>query len=128
MTTFKKGDAVWLYWNDKATDYPQMYHRPGIITKRIHNASFMVAFVANDPTRPIKQWQLDRRSHEHHPTDLYPHHLDPVAELRRRRALWVEETDPDKQAAWWKSETERKKVNEELNRKLRPIMARMLSV
>ena len=127
MTPFKKGDAVWLYWDDKATGYPQMYHRPGIVTKKIHPRSFMVAFVANDPKRPVDQWTLDRRSHEHHPSELLPHDLDPGAELRRRRDLWKAEASPEMQAAWWKSEADRKRMNEELNRTLRPILARMMA-
>lgn len=127
MTTFKKGDAVWLYWTDKDTGYPQMYHRPGIVTKKIHPTSFMVAFCSNDCRRPVSEWKLDRRSHQHHPTDLYPHDLDPGAELRRRRAVWKEETPAEKQAAWWKSEAERKKANEELNRTMRPILARLFA-
>jgi hypothetical protein len=127
MTTLKKGDAVWLYWNDKTSGYPQMYHRPGIITKKVHPTSFMVAFCANDYRRPVNEWTLDRRSHEHHPTDLYPHDLDPGAELRRRREVWVKETPHEIVTAWWKSETERKNANKELNRKLRPILARMFA-
>lgn len=126
MATFKRGDAVWLYWNDKTSGYPQMYHRPGKITKKVHPTSYMVAFAANDYRRPTSQWHLDRRSHEHHPSDLYPHDLDPGVELRRRRQVWKEEVPPEVQAAWWRSEAERKRANEKLNRDLRPILARML--
>lgn len=127
MTTFKKGAAVWLYWNDKDTGYPQMYHRPGIVTKRIHPTSYMVAFAANDYRRPVSEWSLDRRSHEHHPSEIYPHNLDPGMELRRRRVVWAEDTPREKQEAWWASEAKRKKMNEQLNQTLRPILARMFA-
>ncbi len=126
MTPYRKGDAVWLYWNDKTSGYPQMYHRPGKVTKVIHPRSFKVAFAANDYRQPPDKWSLDRRDHEHHPADMHPHGLDPGAELRRRRAIWAEETPKEKQDAWWASEAERKRVNEALNRTMAPILARML--
>lgn len=121
---FKKGNAVWLYRTDKATGYPMMYHRPGIITKRVHPTSFKVAFVASDPKQSQAQWKLDRRSHEHHPTELYPHYLDPGAELRRRRQVWKDETPIEVQEAHWKAEEDRKRASENLNRWMHANLAR----
>lgn len=135
MYRFKKGEAAWLYWNDKETGFPQMYHRPCIITKKIHPASFKVAFVANDPERPVSEWKLDRHEHEHHPSDMLAY-SDVQSEednrcnaddhLEALRDQWKVETPIAKQEAWWKSEADRKCMNEELNRTLRPILARMM--
>ncbi len=128
MTTFKKGDAVWLYWNQSSTDYPQLHHRPGIITKRRHPTSFMVAFCRDDRPRnvPVGKWKLDRRSHEHHPTDLHPYDLDPGMELRRRRTAWKEEASQEKQEAKRKEDASNARLQENLNRIMGPILGRML--
>lgn len=127
MSRFKKGDAVWLYWEDQATDYPHMYHRPGIVTKKVHPALFLVAFVESDPRRPCEEWKISRRSHKHHPTEMHPHDLDPGQELRTRRIKWADEAPKEKQAAWWKQEANRKRLNEEMNLALRPILNRMFA-
>jgi len=128
---FKKGDAVWIYFTSEPGGYPGQYSRPGIITKKIHPTSFMVAFVmdARECEKPAREWRLDHRSHEHHPSDLLPYSdtqahednecnaSDRLAELR---AKWKAEAPAEKQAAWWKSEEEREHRNRELNRELRP--------
>jgi len=133
---FKKGDAVWLYFTSEPGAYPGMYHRPGIITKRIHPTSYMVAFCANDYERPVEKWALDRRSHEHHPSEMLPfspaipfedNHDNAKERLRELRDKWKAGTPPEKQAAWWKSEEARERINREINRKLRPILARMMA-
>jgi len=132
---FKKGDAVWIYFTSEPGNYPGLYHRPGIITKKIHPTSYMVAFMANDRDRPVSEWKLDRHSHEHHPSDLLPYsaampfednHDNAKERLRELRETWKAEAPQEDQAAWWKSEEERARLNRKLNRTLRPILARML--
>lgn len=136
MATFKKGDAVWVYFTSEPGGYPGLYHRPCIVTKRIHPTSYKVAFVANDRERPVNEWKLDHRSHEHHPSDMLPYspampfednHCNAIEWLRELRDQWKTEAPPEKQAAWSKSEEERERTNRELNRKLRPILARMMA-
>jgi hypothetical protein len=136
MTKFKKGDAVWIYYTSKPGDYPGMYQRPGIITKRIHPTSYMVAFAGTKDTgRPVSEWVLDRRSHEHHPSEMLPYSDAQPPEdnecnandrLEELRAQWKAEAPPEQQAAWWKSEEDRERLNRELNQTLRPILARMM--
>lgn len=132
---FKKGEAVWLYYTSEPGGYPGLYHRPAIITKKIHPTSYMVAFVANDRELPVDQWKLDYRSHEHHPSDLLPYstampfednHDNAKERLHALRDQWKAETPADKQKAWWDSEADRERTNKEINRKLRPILARMM--
>lgn len=127
MPKFKAGDAVRLYWNDQATGYPQMYHRPAVIIKRIHPTCFKCAFVGNDYRLPREKWKLDSHQHQQHPSDMLPFDLDPGAELHRRREIWKAETPAEVQAAWRKSVEDLKRSNAELNRKLGPIFARILS-
>jgi len=126
MQRFKRGDAVWVFWQDRF-GYPQMHYRPGVVTKKVHPTSYLVAFVANDPRRCSSEWKLDRQAKQRHPSDMieYDPHLGAV-HLRHLRKEWAQTVDQATYEAWKASEAERKQMSEELNRKLRPIFARML--
>jgi len=124
MERFNRGQAVWVFWQNRF-GYPEMHHRPGVVQKRIHPTSYLVAFVANDPGRYQTEWKLDRKGKQRHPSDLLDHAADPGAHLRALRAKWRQEADPAVIAEWEKEEAARKKMNDDINRKLRPIFARM---
>lgn len=126
MERFNRGQAVWVFWQDRF-GYPHMHHRPGVVQKKIHPTSYLVAFVTNDPRRYQTEWHLDRKGKQRHPSDMIDHGADPGVHLRTLRTRWREETDPATIAAWEKEEAERKKLNADINRKLRPIFARMLA-
>lgn len=133
--TFKKGEPVWIYWFDQATGYPQMYHRPGKITKKIHPLSFKVAFAANDYRQPVEGWTYDRRDHEHHPTELLAYSVVQSWEdnqcnaddhLKALREQWKAEAPKEKQDLWTKMEADRKRMNETINRDFRRVIGRLL--
>lgn len=126
MPKFKAGDAVWLYWNDHISGYPRMYNRAAVVIKRIHPTCYKLA-LASDSRKPRDQWRLDSHQHKQHPSDMYPHNLDPGAELRRRREVWKAETPTEVQEAHWKAEADLRASNEKLNKMIQPILARMFA-
>lgn len=135
MQRFKRGDAVWCFWQDRF-GHPQMHHRPGVVTKKVHPTCYVVATMSNDPYRPKSEWHLDRTGRQRHPSDLLPYsdmkphddnRMDATEHLRELRKIWREETSPDIIAAFEKDREEVKRMNINLNRKLRPILGRMLS-
>lgn len=134
MQRFKRGEAVWLFRQDEF-GYPQLHHRPAIVTKRVHRLSYFCTFVAHDPRRPCEEWKLDRRGHQYDPRDMLPYskvqpwednHSNAIDHLRELRAEWGRTVEPEKKAAWLAAEKERQRASDAINRRLLPILARIM--